>query len=332
MLLPHSVHLDDRQGAVTLLFAGQGGQYPEMSSELHRCEPVFRAELDRLDALARDLGAPSVVTALYQASTGFDDVLVTHPAIFMVQYALARTLIHYGVRPGHCLGMSTGEFAAAAIAGVLDVRDALYCVVEQSRALSRARTDGGMLAVVRPPRYYQGQPEINRRCSMALAGRSHFVIAGRDDDVHASMQWLREQGVTQQRLPVRVGFHSAAIDAAREPYLRATAGIRAGVPEHPIVSCVTGEPLTRRPDTGHFWAAIRQPIKAQEAIASVIGPGRPAAYVDIGPGGVLSTFLRQARVGPVHSLLTPAREERRRLHRCIASVSGNGRALEPGGR
>nr|ASA49553.1 malonyl CoA ACP transacylase [Actinoallomurus sp.] len=324
MSISHSVSAGP-QGGVALLFAGQGGQYPGMSHELYHAEPIFREELERLDAMVTGLGGPRVVPALHRREGPLDDVLVSHPAIFMVQYALARTLIRHGIFPAYCLGMSTGEFAAVAVAGGMDAGDALYCVIEQAGALEHACGNGGMLAVVRPPRFYRGTPEINQRCSLALAGKAHFVIAGECEDVQDSLEWLELQGVTKQRLPVRVGFHSAAIDPGRDRYLHAVEGVPTSRPSSVILSCVTGGPLTARPDARHFWDAIREPMKVEQAITSLTRRFRPGAFVDVGPGGVFATFLRQAGARPFHSLLTPAGQELKRLRTCVASVVGNGR-------
>src|SRR5688572_6962505 len=105
------------------MFSGQGSQYFHMGRALYERSDVFRAELDHLDALATPLVGQSVVRALYderrsKADT-FDRLALTSPAIFMVEWALARAVVEAGVRPDVVLGVSNGSFAAAVMAGAL---------------------------------------------------------------------------------------------------------------------------------------------------------------------------------------------------------------------
>ncbi|MGG2041218.1 acyltransferase domain-containing protein [Burkholderia gladioli] len=101
-----------------------------MGQPLYEQAPVFRREMDRLDAVVvRDLAGLSLVDRLYREgrprSEPLDRTLVSHPAIFMVEYALARLLIESGVEPDAALGASLGAFIAAAVAGCLAPDDAL---------------------------------------------------------------------------------------------------------------------------------------------------------------------------------------------------------------
>ncbi|HET9483946.1 MAG TPA: acyltransferase domain-containing protein, partial [Xanthomonadales bacterium] len=121
------------------LFSGQGSQHFQMARALFEHEPVFRRWMLRLDGVVRDLADESVVEALYDdandRSAAFDRLALTHPAIFMVEYALARALIDAGVEPDMTLGTSLGSFAAAAVAGFVDPEHALAAVVQQAAAL-----------------------------------------------------------------------------------------------------------------------------------------------------------------------------------------------------
>src|SRR5260370_39260695 len=92
---------------------------------------------------------------LYPATHGkgdpFDPTLLTHPAIFMVEYSLAQTLIHAGVWSDMVLGVSLGSFAAATVAGFIVLEDALTAVMRQSIALKEYCEPWGMTAVLADP-------------------------------------------------------------------------------------------------------------------------------------------------------------------------------------
>jgi len=103
------------------MFSGQGSQYFKMGHALFVHDPIFRDWMVRLDGIVRELSGSSVVDALYSTDRGkgeiFARTLVTHPAIFMVEYSLAQSLIHANVEPDITLGASLGSFAAAVVAG-----------------------------------------------------------------------------------------------------------------------------------------------------------------------------------------------------------------------
>ncbi|MGA1876364.1 MAG: acyltransferase domain-containing protein, partial [bacterium] len=128
---------------VVFLFSGQGSHYYQMGRELYERHPGFRKWMLMGDGLASDLIGLSVLEQLYndpfRKSDRFDRTLYTHPAIFLVEYALARTVMDMGIEPTHVLDSSLGGFAAAAVAGVLSFEEALTAVVEQAKVLEAQR-------------------------------------------------------------------------------------------------------------------------------------------------------------------------------------------------
>ena len=112
---------------VAFLFPGEGAQYTGMARELYETEPGFRADLDRCDALLRDHLGRSLLEIVF----GTDEELLTRyaqPALFVVQYALARLWRRWGVEPAAVLGHGVGEYAAACASGNLTVEDGLALV------------------------------------------------------------------------------------------------------------------------------------------------------------------------------------------------------------
>ena len=136
------------------MFSGQGSQYFQMGRELFKTNDIFHDWMIRLDTIAKGLTGDSVIGTLYSDASrkgdSFDRTLLTHPAIFMVEYALAQALIHAGVLPDMVLGASMGSFAAATVAGFIEVEDALASVVHQAIAIEECER-GGMIAVLADP-------------------------------------------------------------------------------------------------------------------------------------------------------------------------------------
>ncbi len=121
---------------IVFAFSGQGSQTYHMGQAFYQCHPVFREWLDRLDDRVRRRSGCSVLKHLYspehQRSDAFDDIRLTHPAIFMVEYAMTQVMKAEGVEPDAVMGASLGEYCAAVLAGLMSLDDAIECIVGQA--------------------------------------------------------------------------------------------------------------------------------------------------------------------------------------------------------
>lgn len=146
------------EGRRTLVFAfpGHGAQHVAMGAGLYRAEPTYRAEVDACaellgDDLGRDLRA--VLDLPPGGHPAAEELLarpeLVQPALFVTEYALARTLLARGVTPDLMVGHSLGEYVAACLAGVFPLADALRLVRIRGELVARTPA-GAMLAVGRP--------------------------------------------------------------------------------------------------------------------------------------------------------------------------------------
>ncbi|HYO74421.1 MAG TPA: beta-ketoacyl synthase N-terminal-like domain-containing protein, partial [Archangium sp.] len=152
-----AVELDDveagRRLRVAFLFPGQGAQQVAMGRELYLAEPDFRAHVDMCLGLL-EMPLREEVRTLLMPEPGQEAAakeLLSHPrvalpALFTVEYSLARTWMGWGVTPHALLGHSYGEYVAACLAGVFSLADALKLAVARGR-LMEGMAPGAMLAV-----------------------------------------------------------------------------------------------------------------------------------------------------------------------------------------
>ncbi|MDQ1812395.1 acyltransferase domain-containing protein [Massilia sp. CCM 9210] len=301
------------------MFSGQGSQYYQMGKQLFDADPVFRSWMTRLDDLVCKIAGRRIIDAVYSApkSAMFDDIACTHPAIFMVEYALAQCLIARGVLPDLTLGSSLGSFAAAAVAGYIDPEDALAAVLEQAASFDTSCERGGMIAIVAEPSLYED--DFLKRHS-ALAGinfSTHFAVSAAHADLDTIEAVLRQRGITYQRLAVRYAFHSERIDLAEEQFAWFMKSIPLAKGTLPLVCCARGAALEQMTED-YFWQVVRQPIRFREAIASLEAQGTHR-YIDVGPSGTLATFVKYALPGPsassTHATLTPYGQDLNNLAR-----------------
>ena len=276
------------------MFSGQGSQHYQMGRPLYDANATFRDWMDRLDLTARQCSGLSVVEALYgptsRKSDPFDRTLLTHPAIFMVEVALAKCLIEEGLEPDMVLGASLGSFAAAAIAGAISVEDGLRAVVFQAGVLEETCSPGGMIAVLADPALF-AEPFLRETSTLAGVNfATHFVVSARQSDLAAIEAELKMRNVAHQRLPVSFPFHSEWIEPARARFGAFMQSIVRKRSFLPIVCCDRAE-VIGDVSGEYFWNVARRPIRFREAV-SLLEAERPRRYVDIGPGGTLATFLK----------------------------------------
>jgi len=309
---------------IVFLFSGQGSHYFQMGKSLYDAEPVFRDKLMELDSTASRLQGFSILEKLYDPGQRIFDPFLplayTHPAIFMVEIALAKMLADKGIFPDYLAGFSLGEFTAAALAGVLTEEQALELVIGQARIISHACTEGGMIAVLHNSNVYDEIPEIRRNCTVASHnGPAQFVVAGEKKSLEAAKKAMKDNGILHQELMVSYGFHSPAIDAGRDSYCSYLRGRTLGKPRIPLVSGVSGGWHENIPEQ-YFWDTVRQPIRFAEAIQSLetsCGRQDQLVYIDAGPAGSLANLIKynipEGSPSKGFQIMSPFRQEQRNL-------------------
>ncbi|MEU8270971.1 SDR family NAD(P)-dependent oxidoreductase [Sphaerisporangium sp. NPDC049002] len=317
--------VDTVQGRpVAFLLAGVGEQYPGMAGELYRREPVFRAALDECleplrealpdvdlnDLLAGERGGGLGLAALLGrgGSGGADGRVsalerteVVQPALFALEYALARTLMAWGVTPRIMLGYSLGEYVAACLAGVLSLPDALALVAHRARLISKVPA-GSMAAVSLPA------GELRRRFRLeergldiaAVNGPQVAVVAGPVEPMERLVADLRRAEIACRPLETTHAFHSRMLThLSSELTDWVKANVRLNLPELPYISNLTGElahaDLVCDPA---YWARhMCGTVRFAAGIDTLLADPE-LAVVEIGPGQSLGALMRGAGCPP----------------------------------
>ena len=276
------------------MFSGQGSQYFQMGQQLFEQNPIFRQSMLEMDQLVRKFGGYSVLEELYSPGRAkgdlFDQLHLSYPAVFMVEYALAQVLLDAGIVPDLTLGASMGSFAAATVAGCISMQDALAIIVHQALSFGSRCEKGGMIAILASPNLHQNPALQSRSVIAAYNFAKHFVVAAKACDLDEIEAFLKQQSLIFQRLPTQFAFHSHWIDEVGAQARAHLEGVPLQTARIPIACCVHAQTITQ-PSADYFWRTAREPIRFQELITNLENQGQ-YHYIDVGPAGTLATFLK----------------------------------------
>lgn len=284
---------------IAFLFSGQGSQYPGMGAALYQRHPVFRAQVDA----CAEMFAPYLDTSVRAVMFGevadpalLDRTEYTQPALFTLEFALAKLWMSWGVQPNVLLGHSIGEVTAAAIGGVFDLPDAVRLVATRARLMQSVRARGGMLAVTAAQdvlaRELAGFPGL---ALAAVNSPEQCVASGDADQLDALAERMRQSGVAVDRLIVSHAFHSGHMAEVSDEFRAAISDITFRPPTIPIVSNVTGA-LARFAEIGtpDYWVRqIGEPVLFMAGTRAVVRRGRHA-FVEVGPSTALTAMARRS--------------------------------------
>jgi acyl transferase domain-containing protein/acyl carrier protein len=282
---------------VTFLFPGQGSQHIYMGRELYQEEPVFRCEIDACAELLRPQIGIDIRALMFPdgEATEAEELLrntqYTQPAIFAVSYALAKLWMSLGVRPAMALGHSIGEFAAACLAEVFSLQDALRAVAERGR-LIQSMPAGAMLAVMRPAPDIA--PLLPPSVSIAAINTPMACVAsGPREEMAVLERLLAEKGISSTPLHTSHAFHSGMVEPAVAPFVKVMRSIKLKPPQLPYVSNVTGEWITdaQATDPNYWGKHMRSPVLFYKGLAC-INDQAPTNFLEVGPGRSLGTLAR----------------------------------------
>lgn len=284
---------------VVFMFTGQGSQYVNMARELYQTEWVFRQECDRCCELLQSQLGFDLRSYLYptaaeaeRAAQQLQQTAITQPALFVIEYALAKLWMSWGVKPVAAIGHSIGEYVAACIAGVFSLEDALALVTARGQLMQQLPT-GSMLAIGLPEA--EVQPLLGQNlCLAVINGTSDCVVSGTTEAIAALQNRLAERGIDCRRLHTSHAFHSQMMEPILEPFQARVKQVQLNPPQIPYISNVTGTWITTEEATNPvYWAThLRQTVRFAEGLQELFKQS-DRILLEVGAGRTLSKLAKQ---------------------------------------
>jgi acyl transferase domain-containing protein len=284
---------------VVFMFPGQGSQRPGMTGQLYAQVPAFRAALDECCELAKPVLGRDLRELLYpppdrleEARAELGRIEYGQPALFVVDYALARFWLDLGVIPEAMIGHSLGELVAACLAGVLSLADAVALVARRAAVLAQM-PPGDMLAVSLAEAELRDL--IDARDDLAIAavnGPHQCVVAGAPHRVVELAAQLDEIGAHSRRVAAEHAYHTPMMKPAAAAFRAVLDGVELSAPTIPFTSTISGDWITDAEATDpDFWAQqLSSPVLFEPAFQTLLAGTADNVLLEVGPGQTLSSL------------------------------------------
>ncbi|RKN12587.1 type I polyketide synthase [Streptomyces radicis] len=279
------------------LFSGGGSQYVGMGLPLYRQFAAFREHVDACDRLfAPHLGRSIRDLILGRAEDAelIHRVRFMQPALFTLEYAVARLWLAWGVRPAVLAGHSLGEIAAAAVAGLLTLDDAVTLMAARAHLMDTS-PPGAMAAVEGTVDEVGDLVDAHDDVSIAaINGIRQLVLSGGTASLARVEAGLAGRGVKTRRIAVSCASHSPLMAEAADELTKVVAGLTFHEPEFPLVSNLSG----RLAEPGElsspeYWGRhLRYSVRFADGMRAVAERGRHA-FLEIGPASDLVGMGKQ---------------------------------------
>ncbi len=285
---------------VTFLFPGQGSQFPEMGRELYENEAVFRETVNQCVAILEPLLGEDLLEILYPSRDGsrvdaaekLKNTGIAQPAIFVIEYALAKLWMSWGIQPARMIGHSVGEFAAACLAGIFSLEDALTVLANRARLMRDL--PGGAMRAVRMSQV-EVAPYLTDGVALAAANAPDIsIVSGSYEAIERFDARLAAQDIVPIKLHTSHAFHSEMMEPILQPFHDIVAGVTLNAPTIEMISTVSGRVLSAEQATSPtYWTRqLRQPVLFSDAITHAMAQPHQL-FLEIGPSKNLSTAAKR---------------------------------------
>lgn len=291
------VNLSERNHLV-FMFPGQGAQYVNMGKGLYDSEPLFKETIDlcseilkpHLDLDIRDLLFPASVNE--ESAKKLEQTVYTQPALFIIEYGLAKLFMSYGIKPNSMIGHSVGDYVAACLSGVFTLEDALFILSRRAKLMQQQKP-GSMLSV------RSNEEEIRKIIDddiaiAAINSPNLVVLSGETEKIKIFSDKLNELKIENRILFTSHAYHSKMMDPAIQPFVEEFKNIKLNKPSAPFISSLTGTWITDEQATDpSFWAAqLRNTVRFSDGIKE-LQKNNNVVLIELGPGRALTTMAGQ---------------------------------------
>lgn len=275
------------------MFAGLGSQYINMGNELYAKVSFFRDTIDSCyKILQEEVGVR--IPHFYNSPelTSGEEIhefVRSQYVVFILEYAMAKLLMHWGIKPTGVIGYSLGEYTAACIAGIMTVRETLEILKARGELVAKLE-DSVLLSIPLPKE--KTEKYLGPDISLAIDNGESSILAGTADVMTELEQQLKKERIFSFRISNSRAVHSHLALPVVDEFKKAMAAIDWKKPQFPILSNVKGEWLSDlEMACPEYWVDhLSKTVLFHQSMELLSQLDEPV-LLEIGPAGIWSILL-----------------------------------------
>ena len=290
-----SIVLSPKQHTV-FMFPGQGSQYLSMGKDLFESCRQFREIMQTGFVYLENITGVSYGEILYNTLNSedkkIDETFYTQPILYLFEYALARVLIEYGVKPDYMIGHSLGEFVAATIGEVMTLETGLRLISTRARLMAEV-AEGDMVSIGVPR--HEIPDDLLKQVSVAAQNTPEsFVVSGTKEDIEGLKTKLKEKKIPHVELRTSHAFHSKMMKEILPELEKEFNSVELNAPNIPFISCSSGTFIKDDEATStQYWLDhVLKTVHFDKGLQELISINR-SLFIEVGPGRTLTGFFKK---------------------------------------
>lgn len=288
------------RGKAVFVFPGQGHQWEEMGRSLMKESKAFAQAVAECDQEIQRQTGWSVLQVLSgdgcEGAAWIERVEVLQPVLFAMSVGLSAQWQAAGVEPEAVVGHSQGEIAAAYVAGILTLKDAVRVVVSRSRLGSRLNVRSAIVVIERSPAEvesllgrWQGSFSV-----AAVNSATTTVVAGPQAAADELAALLQAENIFCRTVPTHWAAHTAHVDELLPVLREELSNLTPHLARIPFYSTVTGSPQTGPELAREYWCRnLRAPVRLDLAMECLQADGY-GVFIEVSAHPVLAIPLTAA--------------------------------------
>ncbi|MBC7474189.1 MAG: acyltransferase domain-containing protein, partial [Candidatus Sericytochromatia bacterium] len=205
-------------------------------------------------------------------------------------------LIYWGIKPNIVMGHSIGEFAAACIAEIFSLKDAVKLVSARGKLMQSLAKNGSMFSIFSDEKTVNDIiiPFKEFISIAAVNANNNIVISGDTQQINYALDLFKGKDITFKELIVSHAFHSQLMQPIIDDFYKIAQSVRYSKPKIKFISNLTGKLVGDDfiIDAKYWSEHIIKPVLFYQSVETLC-LNKNIHIIEIGSSPVLNTMIKK---------------------------------------